>query len=244
MLRISGDQVDVFRSATLAKFEEQMMERCAELGPLRCAALGVAGLRAAVRATIRRAADHGFTFRGPVRLFVELSLLLGAGFDRDEMVPFAAQILAEDGSQTDRADELYAHAVAFIKEVSGPGGRHEHDAWVRLRGLLAAEPAWGDGRDVAASLLTTMAAVYPEKAARVGEPALRGLIGAAEREAAAHDMHAAEDVALVASLMFAVGAGCFTDPFHAWIAASVDRGRIADRTLVGKLLRREAMGRF
>lgn len=238
MLTISFDQVDVFRAATLASFEAAMMQRCAELAPRRAPALGEAGLRVAVHAAVERARHHRLTNRGPVRLFVELSALLGSGFDRDVQLPFAARILAGDGPQSDRADELYAHAVAFLKAVGGPGGRHDHDASMRLRALLAAEPAWDEARDLGAALLTTMAATHPERYARVGEPALRSLVARAADEAAARDLHAPADIAVFAGLMFALGEGCFADPFHPWLAAAVDG---ADP---GARLRAEALARL
>lgn len=244
MLRISREKVDVFRSVTLSRFEAKMMERCAALAPGRCARLGDVGLRAAVQAAIARAAGHGFTLTGPVRLFVELCVLLGSGFDGDVQHPFARECLAAGGTQMQRAAGLHARGVAALREIRGPGGRHDQAALWRLRELVASRTELQPHRELAGALLGTMAYVHPEKYAHVGEPALRSLIEHAESEARWHGMLGPEDVLLLAGLMFALGHGCLEDPFHPWISACVDHERHPDRSLVGEQLRRQALTRL
>lgn len=63
----------------------------------------------AVRFGITQARNHGFTFRGPVQLYLELMLLFGSYFDTDPQYPWAAAILArqDSGSQMQRAEQLY-----------------------------------------------------------------------------------------------------------------------------------------
>jgi len=244
MLRISREQVGVLRAVTISRFEAAMMERCAALAPGRCAELGEVGLRIAVRAAIARAASHGFTWTGPVRLFVELSVLLGSGFDGDVLHPFARECLTAGGTQMQRATSLCSRSVAALREVRGPGGRHDVAALWRLRELVASRAASPPSRDLAGALLGTMAYVHPEKYAQVGEPALRSLIEHAESEARWYGLPGPEDVLLIVGLMFALGQGCLEDPFHPWIAACIDRERHADRALVGEQLRRQALARL
>ncbi len=243
MLRISREHVDVFRGVTRSRFEAEMMQRCAALAPVRCAALGDAGLLAAVQASIGRAAAHGFTQTGPVRLFVELCVLLGSGFDVDVQHPFARACLDERGPQMQRAADLYAGAVAALREMQGPWGRHDALALWRLRELIASHPV-SPQRDVAGAALATMAHVHPERYAHVGEPALRSLIEHAESEAAWHGIPGPDDVLLIAGLMFALGQGCLDDPFHPWISACLDRDLHPERELVGEQLRRQALARL
>lgn len=244
MLRISSGQVDVFRAVTVSRFEATMMERCATLAPGRCAELGDVGLRVAVQAAVARAASHGFTWTGPVRLFVELCLLLGSGFDSDVQHPFARERLAARGTQMQRAARLHVRAVAALREIRGPGGRHDEAALWRLRELVASRTALQPHRDIAGALLGTMAYVHPEKYAHVGEPALRSLIEHAESEARWHGIPGPEGVLLIAGLMFALGHSCLDDPFHPWISACIDHERHADRSLVGEQLRRQALARL
>lgn len=244
MLRISRDKVDVFRSVALSRFEATMMARCSELAPGRCAELGEPGLRAAIQAAITRAASHGFTWTGPVRLFVELSLLLGSGFDGDVQHPFARECLAAGGTQMQRATSLCSRSIAALRQVRGPGGRHDTAALWRLRELVASRPTLPPHRDLAGALLGTMAYLHPEKYAHVGEPALRSLIEHAEIEARWHGMPDPEDAMLVVGLMFALGHACLEDPFHPWISACIDRERHADRSLIGEQLRRQALARL
>ena len=57
------------------------------------AVLGKEGLVGVIRGGIKRAAKHGFTFTGPMRLFLELCLLFGSGFDEDVQYPWARESL-------------------------------------------------------------------------------------------------------------------------------------------------------
>lgn len=244
MLRISSGQVEVFRTRTRARFEETMMERCAVLAPARCAELGPAPLRTAVQAAIGRAELHGFTWVGPVRLFVELCLLLGSGFDTDVQYPFARACLHEPGPQMQRAAALHAGSVAALHAMRGPEGRHDEAALWRLRELVAARPAAPRERDLTGVALATLAHVHPQRYAWIGEPALRSLIEHAEGEAMWHGIAGPESVLLIAGLMFAFGHACLEDPFHPWLAASLDREHHPDRALVGEQLRRHALARL
>ena len=90
----------------LSRFEDEMVARVAELSPTLAASLGEDQVLIVVRAAIERAALHGFTLEGPVRLFVNLSLLLGKGFDTDVQYPWAQRSLdmpPETGTAASRA---------------------------------------------------------------------------------------------------------------------------------------------
>lgn len=97
-----------------------MVEHCAARSPGLAAEVGRAQLVAMVRAAIARAAGHGFTLRGPVRLYLELGLLFGSDFD--ERCPWAQAWLAppEAGepdpinAQMDRATALHQASLEAL----------------------------------------------------------------------------------------------------------------------------------
>jgi hypothetical protein len=109
MLKISRSQFEMFQSKALVAFDDEMLKHCAEFSPRLSAILGCNQLRVVVRSAIRRAAGHGFTFKGPVRLFIELCFLLGSGFDIDIQYPWASECLGEPDPHTQmrRAETLY-----------------------------------------------------------------------------------------------------------------------------------------
>lgn len=69
----------------------------------------------------RRARQAGLAERHGVFVFVSLMFMLGSGFDRDPLFPWAARVLndAAHGSETARAARLYAEGLAHIEQSLG-----------------------------------------------------------------------------------------------------------------------------
>jgi hypothetical protein len=222
MLRITTRQLATFRRTALTAFEEQMVEHCAAFSPRLSAALGRRRLSEIVHAAMDRAAGHGLTFKGPVRLFIELGFLFGSGFDADVQYPWAAACLGDDptADQMDRAAALHEASVDALSAFRGPDGRNLRGVLRRAQALLADPPPLDAGAlsDVAFSALER---VHPAKCAHVGEPALRALIAAGASEGPRHGLSGPRDVLLLVALMFAFGQGCAADPIHPWIGQAL-----------------------
>lgn len=229
MFNVTPRQLATFHQASLSGFEEQMVERWEELSPGLAAALGPERLVTALRASIARAAAHGFTLRGPVGLFIELRVLLGSAFDADVQYPWARDCLARsaetravgsDLEQMDCAAVLHAASIEALSEIQGPDGGHVAAALGRLLDL-AKEQLPAEAFDLPALALAAMEHVHPEKAAFVGAAALRELIAAGTAEATRHGLSEPRDVLLIIGLMFAYGQACTTDPLLPWIGATL-----------------------
>lgn len=240
MFHVTTHQRATFQRASLSAFEEQMVQRCAQLSPDVHAALGAEQLVTVIRAGVVRAAGHGFTLRGPVGLFIELGFLLGSAFDTDVQYPWARDCLARTGEtrpvgsaveQMDCAAGLHAASLQALSAIRGPENSHVSAAKERLL-VLAAEP-FPDGVDDLPDLaLSAIEHVHPEKYAFVGVPALRELIAAGTDEAARHGLSTPRETLLVVALMFAFGQGSMSDPLHPWIGQT-----LADATIATPALR-------
>ena len=123
MLRLNPRQLATFRRTAVSAFEEQMVAHCAAFSPGIEATLGHDQRLALVRAAIARAAGHGLTLKGPVRLFIELGLLFGGDFDREpwaqaclsaEIDPQTPGSLDPTTAQMDRAAALHRAALAAL----------------------------------------------------------------------------------------------------------------------------------
>ena len=249
MFRLTEHQLATFRRTAVSDFEEQMVEHCAAFSPGLAAALGREGLVAVVRAGIARAAGHGFTLGGPVRLFIELGFLFGSGFDTDVQYPWARACLARSGEtppvdqaieQMDCAAALHDASMDALSAIRGLDDRHVRIALHRLL-ELAAEPLPSPVDDLPAFALAALERVHPEKYALVGEPALRELIAAGIIEAARHGLDAPRDVLLLVAVMFTWGQGCTSDPLHAWIGRTLTDATIATPTLRARQLEERAL---
>ncbi|WP_156338920.1 hypothetical protein [Chondromyces crocatus] len=190
--------------------------------PHRCRLLTEVALRHVIQHAITRASTHRFTQRGPVRLHVELALLLGSGFDGDPQLPWAAAALGvPDLDQSYRAEALHRGACAYFEAL----GRETPG---RTGGMLERLAAFAEGARVAGpgrvedEALRVMAALDAEKATYVGEASLRQLVARASGTCGGlPEASRSASVVMLAGLMFVFGHQCDEDAMHPWIAASL-----------------------
>ncbi|APR76789.1 Hypothetical protein A7982_02136 [Minicystis rosea] len=100
-------------------FHRWILEHVARFFPDRCAALGPAGVRAAVEDATRAARELGFDDRDDIGQFIDLTFMFGPGFPAAEHL-WARRVL-EDPSEPDprrRMNRLYRAALRQLT----PGG--------------------------------------------------------------------------------------------------------------------------
>jgi hypothetical protein len=112
---IRKEQVEALTQIPLQAFEDEMVGHLAAFSPPLFRAVKEPQLREAIRFGTARAAAYGITFRGPVRLYLELMLLFGSHFDTDPQYPWAAEILQDQPStpQMQRAERLYERTLDY-----------------------------------------------------------------------------------------------------------------------------------
>src|SRR5262245_64449839 len=98
MFTIRVEQQEAFDRALFRGFEDDMVSHLRRFAPRLFELRGEPTFRALIRLGADRAGRYGFTNRGPVRLFVELMVILGCDFDTDPMLPWAARDLSESPS--------------------------------------------------------------------------------------------------------------------------------------------------
>lgn len=242
MLVIRRDQMQVFQAAALRSFEDEMVAHLAEFSPPLFKAVKEPQLRKAIRLGIARASDYGITFRGPVRLYLELMLLFGSHFDTDPQYPWASEVLADQDSepQMDRAEKLYERTRDYREKVAGPEDAYTLKA-LRSISVWARQPLPFSSDEFVPAILREMADIYPQKAAYVGEEKLESLIREGIERARSHEFAAVRGLALSVVLMFAFGHGCYDDPLYPWIARTLEDDAITDPAARAKRLETKAL---
>jgi hypothetical protein len=242
MLVIRQEQMEVFRTAALRTFEDEMVGHLAGFSPPLFQAIGEVPLRNAIRLGTERAATYGFTLRGPVRLYLELMLLFGSQFDTDPQYPWATKILADRDSspQMGRAECLYERSMDYRKSVAGPEDAYTLNA-LRHIAVLARQPLTLPMEDFAAAMLREIAFVYPEKAAYVGNQGVSALIRKGMDGARRQRFATPRGMALVILLMFAMGHGCGSDPLYPWIAQTLRDEAVKDPDAKATRLEKKAL---
>jgi hypothetical protein len=225
MLQIRSGQVGAFERADLPEYTTWAVGHLDESFPKHCRFLGPDGVRDVIGYGIETARAYGLTWRSPVTLFIDLTLLLGRSFHRDVQFPWASGLLA-DGTFPDelaKARWLHAAALDYLNTASGPENEHIDAAQRRLlhepTGIAAGSP-----RQFADALLSRLRRVWPEKYAAVGEPALRSLVLQGVGAAGGYGITSPPGVLVYVVMMYMLGSGFDHDPLFAWA-----RGPLADR---------------
>jgi hypothetical protein len=239
MLLIRAQQMQAFEQASMARFERRMVAHLRQLAPKHCKAVGEAGLRQVVRVGFARAKDHGFTKRGPVKLYLDLMIMLGSDFDSDPQYPWAAALLDDPDTPDEmaRAERLYEKAIDYSAKVFGPDYEQEKAA-VRRAGLVRYEdlPSFTGGS--ADQIVAHFEAIFPEKVHYLGKAPILALSAEAMALANQHGLEPERGPAVLAGLMFAFGHGVTTDPQFPWVAATLVKHAQDAATRTERLFRR------
>jgi hypothetical protein len=235
-------QIEALRLSTLRAFENEMLEHLANFSPPLFKAVGADQLREVIRLAIKRSSEYGLTFRGPVRLYLELMLLFGSRFDTDPQYPWIAEALKdrEAPSQMQRADRLYRETLEYRERVGGPNDAYTLRALCRIPAMAQQELAVSQST-LAQDLEAEIRRIYPEKAGYVGEKGIAALIDKGIAAAEGYRFSSVRAVTLSVVLMFAFGHGCFEDPLYPWIGRTAVNEAIADPEVRARRLESKAL---
>jgi hypothetical protein len=226
-VQIRKEQMKAFEGAAVVNFEAHVAEKLKDRYPKQCAAMGQEAVKALVRLGRAQAEGHGFKTSRAIDAYIHLLPPLGAYFDRDPQAPWAAQILAKNDFKDEpaRIEALRGRALEHLNQIAGPGGEHIKKALARLRAEKPEGFARSGMQQFEAYMLRRLEALYPEKAAAVGDAALRAILHGAIDAARKYGLTNEAGVSLLTVLMFLLGAGFDTDPQFPWAAAVLsDKG--------------------
>lgn len=229
MLVIRPEQMDVFRRQARLAFEREMLAHLQAFSPPLYEVTGPEQMLKVVRFGIDAAAAHGITFRGPVRLYLELMLLFGSRFDTDPQYPWVAEILGDGNraTQMQRANALYKKTLDYRREVVGWEDAHATAAYGRVA-QMAERPVVVPLEELAFALLREIKDLYPEKAAYLGDAALTALIAAGHDAADKHGLSTVRGIRVTVGMMLLLGHGCLDDLLYPWISRTLNNETISD----------------
>lgn len=215
MLVIRREQLTALTAEPRRRFETSLMQHARRYFPQECAR---ADVPAFVRLAIERSRYHGYEAQVETAYYLNLMAMLGSDFDADPQIPWAG-VAVDDISVADsrqRLSRVHALALHYLQDIGGPAMVHARRARLRLRsqGMKAVNDV--PPRRLNTVLPAILANLYPEKAARDGEPALRALVERATESCQRRGAHANSSVATHTLGLFLLGSGFFGDPLHAW----------------------------
>jgi hypothetical protein len=227
---ITGAQMDTFRQALEAAFEDRMVSHFREELPDLSARAGEAGLRSAIRLGRERARGYGLGGEPSICSFITVMFLLGSGFDDDPLLPWASSILRGAAREPEdmTVTRLREVTLAYLDEAEGDDGELLEEALARLRDEpldLLLPPFHGDG--AAAYLVSCLSRLYPARCSLAGEDGLSAMVDQALEAAKASGLESAQGAGLYAILMLMLGAHFERDPLLPWAQEAIERVRAA-----------------
>lgn len=214
MLVIRQPQLEAFREQPRILFEREMASYLREYFPFEARHADVDGW---VRNGLRQAGLYGFTSWRDSAQYLALMAMLGAGFPDDPAMPWARAIVS-DGSKdpAERMTLLFDRAVEYLEATCGPRGVWFDRALARLLRLDLSVLEGSHPRAVAGRIGEELTRLYPQKAAAIGDGALREIVRMGGVESASR-----REWLFRAACMFFLGAGFAVDPCFPWAAPGV-----------------------
>ena len=236
MLSIRSEQLDTFKQTAINNFEDKMVKHCQKLAPQITQQLNQTQLHSSIQKAISKANHYGLSQQGPVRLFIEMTLLYGHTFDTDPQYPWAKTLLTnKKDPQMQRAESLYHKHQAYTWNVQGQKQKHLHKA------LKTTQTPNFTPKTFTEDLLTITQTIYPEKYSYVGAEQLKELIRTAITEARSYNMNNGHAFALIYALMVSLGHGCTSDPFYPWIKQCLQTDKPSDPEIRAQTLEKLAL---
>ncbi|HZS56845.1 MAG TPA: DUF4123 domain-containing protein [Bryobacteraceae bacterium] len=117
MLAIRRDQWSIFSQEEVQKFENWMMAHLHKFFRRQCAAMGESGVRELIQYGIRRAATYGITAKRDVCKYIDVMVVLGRDFDRDERyASWAPRILEQRSGSSAKAEMVLQSAIRQTRQ--------------------------------------------------------------------------------------------------------------------------------
>ncbi len=220
MLQIRQEQMDVFRKQPRLRFESEMATYLKRYFPFEAAN---ADLERWVQTGLDRAALYGFVTRKESALYLALMAILGAGFQEDLQIPWAGKAISSPNEPSlDRITRVYEKAIEYLDAAGGPKCCWFVRAKLRVRKQdMTLFDRGVHPNALAARIRELLVRLYPQKAAVVGETALKQLVKSAIERADARGTKSARPTLIDAVHLYFLGSSYEKDPCYPWTGATL-----------------------
>ena len=223
MFHIRHEQLRTLEQAPQDAFDVFMVEHIGVHFPQHLMLFGEKTIRDVIQAGRERGEIWRFRTKHQLCLYIDMMIMLGAGFDSDPQLPWAAAILRDQSitHPTTRIDRVYTEAMAYLDRVVGPKEVFPVSAYRRLAlsSLDKVLAPWSMSNAMAA-VTALFSELWPEKLLELGDGGLASLTMAARAMATNRGITSISHVGVYATLMFMFGYSFDSDPMFPMTAAA------------------------
>lgn len=239
MLKVRKEQIDVFKQAAVCSFEDRMVEHMKRFSPKHSNILDDSEIRECIRQAWEKAESYEFKSERSIRLYIEMSFMLGSGFDADPQMPWVAEMLANQfiSDETGRIDRLYDKAWEYVEcnlaDYSSPSGEVDPKRFIEQIRQLRQESEQVLPESAVSQFcertIGRLRRTFPHKCEYLGEPTLRRLISYSLELAHSHGITTERGYSFFIAMSFILGSGFDRDPQLPWVSAILNDQRITDQ---------------
>ena len=249
MLVIRQEQMEILERAARKAFEDRTYRHLQQWFPHHCRLLGEEQMRLVIGHGWQKANSYGLTAECCVRSYIEFMCLLGGGFDTDNLLPWAAEILNDKSSeQVARGDRLHAKVWDYVGQV-GRDYRGANGRPTTARFMSDLRQLRRDDSHTAAAMPTFLESLearfqrlFPTKCAYVGSENVRLALAQAVDSARFYGITTERGATLFAAMRFVLGGGYDRDLLLPWASATLNDSAIPNEYKRADRLYAEAVG--
>lgn len=122
MIEFSDNQVNILKSISTENYIGEIIEHCEIMFPLLISLYVKDDFRSCIQQSIVLAKKASYTQRGPVRLYIDMMIMLGSDFEKEPLFHSFRIKDQKELPQIERSMNLYTLLNNYIVEVYGENG--------------------------------------------------------------------------------------------------------------------------
>lgn len=174
-MEFSDNQVNMLKKVSAENYISEIIEHCEIMFPLLIPLQKKDDFRSCIQQSIVFAKKAGYTQRGPVRLYIDMMIILGSDFGREPLFQSLKIKYQKDLPQIERSLSLYTLLNDYIAKVYGEDGCFFKKSFEIFKGF-SAEDFTVKISSSNAGLHELLRGVYPQRYDFAGYNAVNDLI--------------------------------------------------------------------
>lgn len=176
MIEFNEEQNELLKSLSFKNYISEVVLHCKVMYPKLVPLQGRESFSLNIEKSIALAKNAGFTQRGPVRLYIDMMILLGFNFEQDPQYQRAKfNDMNNTSSQLEKSVMMYNVLEKYIDAIYGESNSFFEQSLVRLRNLDISNIS-DDNKNYRSNTHELLSYIHPQRYCLLGEGSVDNLI--------------------------------------------------------------------